>query len=111
MEALDAEFLRIVRWDWDLRVIFYPKEHPVLGMPDCCVNGCTRGVRFHRKMCTGCERAWELSGQSVEDFVKVAKARMLGMRQEMCRVPGCGRPAKSVRSALCDPHHLHGWTP
>lgn len=105
VRALDPEFLRIVRWDWDLRVIFYPKEHPVLGMPDCCVNGCTRGVRFDRKMCTGCERAWELSGQSVEDFAKVAKARMLGMRQEMCRVSGCGRPAKSVRSALCDPHH------
>ncbi|MGV9343120.1 tyrosine-type recombinase/integrase [Streptomyces sp. NPDC003688] len=105
VEVLDPEFLRIVRWDWDLRVIFYPKDHPVLGMPDCCVNGCTRGVRFDRKMCTGCERAWELSGQSVEDFAKVAKPRMLGMRQEMCRVPRCGRPAKSVRSALCDPHH------
>ncbi|MGW2137651.1 tyrosine-type recombinase/integrase [Streptomyces sp. NPDC001773] len=105
VEALDPEFLRIVRWDWELRVIFYPKDHPVLGMPDCCVNGCSRGVRFERKMCMGCERAWKQSGQSLEDFAKMAKPRMLGMRQEMCRVPRCGRPAKSARSALCDPHH------
>ncbi|WP_146057811.1 hypothetical protein [Streptomyces sp. SM10] len=104
VDALDPEFLRLVRWDWDLRVIFFPKDHPVLGMPDCCVKGCTKGVRFGRPMCMGCERGWKDSGLSVDDFAQIAKPRMLGMRQEMCRVPRCGRPAKSARAALCDSH-------
>ncbi|GEC02715.1 hypothetical protein SSP24_03700 [Streptomyces spinoverrucosus] len=42
---------------------------------------------------------------SLEDFAQIVKPRMLGMRQEMCRVPRCGRPAKSAQVALCDPHH------
>lgn len=105
VDALDPEFLRLVGWDWDLRVIFFPKDHAVLGMPDCCVEGCTRGVRFGRPMCMGCERTWKGSGLSLGDFAQIVKPRMLGMRQVMCRVPRCGRPAKSAQVALCDPHH------
>ena len=59
VDALDPAFLRLVGWDWDLRVIFFPKDHPVLGVPDCRVKGCTRGVRFGRPMCMGCERTWK----------------------------------------------------
>lgn len=103
--ALDPEFLQLVRWDWDLRVIFYPKNHPVLGMPDCSVNGCVRGARFGRPLCMGCELLWKDSGQSFEDFIKVAKGRMLGVRQQPCRVPDCQRPWKTSTVALCDAHH------
>ncbi|MEU9083335.1 site-specific integrase [Streptomyces sp. NPDC048357] len=105
MDALNPEFLRVVRWDWNMRVVFFPRDHPVLGMPDCSVKGCTRGVRFGRPMCTGCERAWKGSGLLLEDFAAMSKSKMLGMRQEMCRVPRCGRPAKSAQMALCEPHH------
>jgi len=105
VDALDPEFLQLVRWDLDLRVIFYPKSHPVLGMPDCLVNGCVRGARFGRPLCMGCEARWKKSGQSVEDFTRVAKSRMLGVRQQPCRVPECQRPWKTSSVALCEAHH------
>ncbi|MFF7458174.1 hypothetical protein [Kitasatospora sp. NPDC008115] len=34
-DALDPRLLTLLSWDWDLRVVFFPKSHPVLGMPDC----------------------------------------------------------------------------
>ncbi|MBB5109835.1 hypothetical protein [Streptomyces spectabilis] len=105
VDDLEPEFLKLVEWDWSLRVIFFPKDHPVLGMPDCRVNGCVRGARFGHTLCMGCEARWKESGQGFEDFIKAAKGRMLGTRQQPCRVPGCQRPWKSSRLVLCEAHN------
>ncbi|MFE3250991.1 tyrosine-type recombinase/integrase [Streptomyces sp. NPDC059209] len=105
VQALDPEFLKVVSWDWERRVILFPRDHPVLGMPDCCVSACNRGARFGSEMCMGCERSWVKSGRSLEEFVRTPKVRNLGLRQVMCRVPACARPAKTTQVAVCDSHH------
>ena len=105
VDALDPEFLWIVGWDWRTRVIFTPREHPVLGVPDCCVKDCRRAVVPGSTRCSGCEKAWRKSGLSAEEFARTARGRPLRVGQVMCRVPECARPAGSVGMALCAPHH------
>ncbi|MEW2085691.1 hypothetical protein [Streptomyces sp. NPDC005283] len=66
--ALDAGFLSLVSWDWDVRVVRYPKSHPVLGMPDCEIPGCAKGTPLGEPVCIGCRNRWRQSGLAFEDF-------------------------------------------
>ncbi|WP_327731343.1 hypothetical protein OG250_42565 [Streptomyces sp. NBC_00487] len=43
IEALDSEFLELISWDWELRILHYPLDNPVIGMPECQVRGCDKG--------------------------------------------------------------------
>ncbi|MGY0062951.1 tyrosine-type recombinase/integrase [Streptomyces sp. LZ34] len=105
--ALDPEFLALLRWDWDLRIVFYPKSHPVLGMPDCQVKGCQRGSSRNGPLCDGCLRRHSQSGQALEDFLATAtrSGRAVGIGELSCEVTGCARPAKGTRVALCATHY------
>jgi hypothetical protein len=38
--ALDPAFLDLVSWDWDVGVLRFPSDHPVLGRRLCKVAGC-----------------------------------------------------------------------
>ncbi|MEV7786473.1 site-specific integrase [Streptomyces sp. NPDC088106] len=107
VDALESDFLGLLSWDWDLRVVTYPRSHPVLGMPDCRVVGCDKGVKAGSPMCPGCANRWKTSDLSLEDFVATVRAggwRTLG--QLPCRVIDCERPRKTVRSGLCSTHHF-----
>ena len=105
IDALDPDFLKLLRWDWDQRVVFFPSDHPVLGMPDCQVEGCGKGM-FSSGLCCGCHARWKRSrtGQSIEDFVRTAKRTWRSIGQESCRVPNCGRPWSTRNTALCNAH-------
>ncbi|WP_331759473.1 site-specific integrase [Streptomyces sp. NBC_01579] len=105
IEALDPGFLKLLSWDWDQRVVFFPIDHPVLGMPDCRVEGCGRGA-FSSGLCYGCNARLRRSGtgQSVEDFIRTSKRTCRSIGQETCRVPGCGRPWSTRNGALCSAH-------
>ncbi|MFJ4613816.1 hypothetical protein [Streptomyces griseus] len=104
-DALDPAFLRLLSWKWDLRVIFFPKEHPVLGMPDCQVPGCDKGTHSNQPLCPTCDNRRRKSASSVEDFVKLPRQegwRCVG--QEICLVRDCKRPRGSVLAGLCNTH-------
>ncbi|MFI1586125.1 hypothetical protein [Embleya sp. NPDC020630] len=104
--ALDADFLSLLGWDWDVRVVRYPKSHPVLGMPDCRISGCVTGTVLGEPMCVGCTVRWRKSGLSLEDFTaggRTGQYRSIG--QTLCRVPGCERPCRSVAARVCSVHH------
>ncbi|MFI2259213.1 hypothetical protein [Streptomyces tubercidicus] len=44
LRALDPGFLRLLDWDWGRRVITFPREHPVIGLPDCPVPSCPLAI-------------------------------------------------------------------
>lgn len=106
--ALDAGFLGLLSWDWEMRVVRYPKSHPVLGMPDCQISGCVTGTVLSEPVCVGCMNRWKKSGLSLEDFIargRTGQFRSLG--QKSCEVPGCERPCRSVAARICPAHHYH----
>ncbi|MEU5193859.1 site-specific integrase [Streptomyces scabiei] len=106
IDALDADFLNLVSWDWNVRVVRYPKSHPVLGMPDCEIPGCTKGAPLGEPVCIGCRNRWQQSGMSFEDFAAVPRPGTYHRSdgQTLCRVPGCQRPPRLVTHGLCTTH-------
>ncbi|MFC9797258.1 hypothetical protein ACFVJI_32045 [Streptomyces sp. NPDC127584] len=106
LAALDPEFLRLVGWDWDLGLFFYPREHPVLGMRECEVEGCENGFERTGPLCSGCRLRWNQSGLDLEEFLLAAnRGNSKNVRQELCRFPECRRPWRSPSAALCQNHH------
>ncbi|WP_369780420.1 hypothetical protein [Streptomyces sp. R33] len=106
VEALDAEFLRGISWDWEVGVLFYPREHPVLGMPECQVQGCDKGYERSGPLCSGCRIRLNQSGLGLEEFLGAAsRYNAQHVRQELCRLPGCQRPWRSPGAGLCQNHH------
>ncbi|WP_199839622.1 tyrosine-type recombinase/integrase [Streptomyces sp. XY431] len=105
-DALNPSFLALVGWDWDLRVVFFPKSHPVLGMPDCRIEGCAKATTVDKPLCLGCHRRWKDSGLPIEDFVTLPRTEHFrAVGHVPCLVPGCERPRKTVRAGLCNAHH------
>ncbi|MDQ0784664.1 hypothetical protein [Streptomyces sp. B3I8] len=109
--ALDTDFLTLVSWDWNLRVVRYPMSHPVLGMPDCLVPGCVKGTPVSEPVCASCMNRWRRSGSelSLEEFTARGRAdspfRSIG--QKFCEVPGCERPRRTVAVRVCPAHQYH----
>ncbi|MFH8983461.1 hypothetical protein [Streptomyces varsoviensis] len=106
IDALDTEFLSLVSWDWESRVVRYPRVHPVLGMPDCVIPGCTKGSALGEPVCIGCIGRWRRSGLSLEEFAAVPRESVYHRSdgQTLCRVPGCQRPPRLVTDGLCTAH-------
>ncbi|MFF8513391.1 hypothetical protein ACF064_35625 [Streptomyces sp. NPDC015492] len=105
LRALDGDFLTLLGWDWERRVITWPRQHPVIGLPDCPVPGCPLAITvLTRPMCGGCLERWRGSNLPLEDFLLVPKAISRGVGQGPCAVGGCERPRDSVAGGLCEAH-------
>lgn len=106
IDALDADFLNLVDWDWDVRVVRYPHSHPVLGMPDCEIPGCTKGTPLGEPVCAGCMNRYQRSGLAFEEFVTAPRpgTHHRSDGQTLCRVQGCQRPPRLVTHGLCTTH-------
>ena len=107
--ALDPAFLSLLRWDWELRVLFFPPAHPVLGRASCKVTGCDKLSVTATGLCSGCGRAWKARQQHDADAFQAFLAhgphwqRVVGTGQ--CHVPGCPRPWRTEKCRLCMTHH------
>jgi hypothetical protein len=44
------------------------------------------------------------SGQPIEEFVATAKHNWRSIGTRPCLVPGCARPRRTIRQALCEAH-------
>ncbi|WP_328741408.1 tyrosine-type recombinase/integrase [Streptomyces caniferus] len=107
LRALDPGFLRLLDWNWGRRVITFPREHPVIGLPDCPVPSCPLAITVAtRPMCSGCTERWCATGLPLEEFLLIPKAISKGIGQIPCAVDRCERPQTRVAARLCDSHHL-----
>ncbi|WP_199840247.1 hypothetical protein [Streptomyces viridochromogenes] len=106
LSALDNDFLALLGWDWERRVITWPRQHPVIGLPDCPVPGCPLAITvLTRPMCAGCIERWRRTGLLLEEFLLVPKETSRGVGQGPCRVGSCERPRVTVAGQLCLAHH------
>jgi hypothetical protein len=102
LHALDEDFLVLLGWDWDRRVITWPRQHPVIGLPDCPVPGCPLAITVPtRPMCGGCMERWRNSSLPLDEFLLVPKEMSRGVGQSPCVVEGCERPRLTVAGRLC----------
>ncbi|MEU2502329.1 hypothetical protein [Streptomyces sp. NRRL F-5527] len=106
LRALDEDFLRVLGWDWERRVITWPRQHPVIGLPDCPVPACPSAITvLTHPMCGGCLERWRLGPEvPLDEFVLVPKKVSRGVGQEPCAVTDCGRPRNTVAGRLCLAH-------
>lgn len=108
MAAVTDDFRRLMGFDAEVRVLVFPGDHPLLGAPECPVEGCDKQV-FHtdstQGLWAGCANRHRKSKQSIEEFVATAKRHWRNIGISNCRVPDCGRPWKTSRKPLCTTHY------
>lgn len=103
--AIDGEFLALVRWDPQVRVLTFPAADPLLGIKVCVVAGCEQGRGKRNGLCPTCNERWTDAGcPDVEQFA--ASPRIYGRTNDIgpCAVPGCQRPWNSSGTKLCNAH-------
>ncbi|WP_199753908.1 site-specific integrase [Amycolatopsis sp. WAC 01375] len=99
--AMDSEFLEVVAWDQNKRVLTFPQEHALLSWSACPALDCRGWKPVNGALCTNCARRWKnTSGISFEEFLTLPKARKR-TAQQPCIVPGCERPRHTRRTGLC----------
>ncbi|MGA5563039.1 tyrosine-type recombinase/integrase [Streptomyces platensis] len=105
-EAISPEFLQLMSWDPQIRLLVIPRDHPQFSAPDCLVEGCNKMVYYEcqKGLCVGCMRRWEKSGQSIEEFAGTAKRLWRAIGEVDCKVPQCARPGKGQATPLCNAH-------
>ncbi|MFE1315478.1 tyrosine-type recombinase/integrase [Streptomyces sp. NPDC058755] len=101
--AVDPEFLAVLGWSAEVRVLFFPHDHPLLGMPLCRAKGCLQ-TSVAGGLCSGCRICWRAAGKPpLEEFAEMDRPRrQVGV--EDCAVTGCPRPFKSWRQPVCSTH-------
>ena len=105
-EAISSEFLQLMGWDPQVRLLFIPRDHPQFSAPECLVSGCDKMVyyAFQQGLCVGCMKRWEKSGQSIEEFAGTAKRVWRAIGEVPCTVPECARPSNGLSTPLCAAH-------
>jgi integrase len=105
LAAVEQDFLALLRWNPESRVLIFPQDHPVLGWPECRVAGCGKTGESSTGLCAACSLRWRRSGASdLEEFLLVAKPDERCVGVGLCAVRGCQRPWKTARKRLCHAH-------
>ncbi|MET8624686.1 hypothetical protein ABZW30_13170 [Kitasatospora sp. NPDC004669] len=104
--AVDKDFLDLLGWDPQVRVLHFPSEHPQLGTRACIHPGCDRASTYACGLCSGCRPRWKRSGLPVEEYLATAQARRVRYAGDgQCVVPDCPRAWRSSAKLLCAAHH------
>ena len=103
---LRPTFLTEVGWDPQLLILAPPRVHPLLGVLECAVQGCSTGVRSRNAdLCASCYRRHQASDLPFDDFIAIPPNKpQLGER--FCVVNGCPRPS-GLKSGLCGSHQAN----
>jgi hypothetical protein len=104
-DALRPEFLGEAGWNPAQQLLAPPRAHPLLGMPECPIRGCTAGVcSANATFCLVCDRRYRASGLSLTDFLSIPLEGKPNRGERLCIVANCERPAH-VNSGICSSHH------
>ncbi|WP_331732104.1 hypothetical protein OG592_41165 (plasmid) [Streptomyces avidinii] len=106
-KALDPGFLALLDWNWERRVITFPRVHPVIGLPDCPVPNCPLAITVATwPMCRGCIERWGGTDLPLEKFRRIPKTSTMGGGQLPSAVAQCERPRDTAAAKLCATHRL-----
>jgi integrase len=103
-DSIDPDFLAVMGWDPQRRVLTFPRDHPVLGWQECLVRGCTTEARSTQQLCRGCQVRWTATPGSLEEFVATVRVRRRVTGVGSCAVPHCARGWRTACLALCQTH-------
>ena len=103
---LRPTFLTEAGWDPDRQILAPPRGHPLLGVLECAVEGCSAGVRSRNAvLCGSCYRRQQASDLPSTRFIATSPNKpQLGER--FCVVDGCPRPS-GQKSGLCGSHQAN----
>ena len=105
--VIQPEFLAVIAWDHERKIVTFPQEHPRLGWSACVVRECTKVTTLSSKLCPTCTRRWAAAGgQPLEEFVAVAKREWRAIGIGDCAVADCLRPWKTSFAKLCHTHEF-----
>lgn len=104
-ERVDPQFLAVLGWDPEMRVLTFPQAHPLLGWPVCSVAECGKIRKDSGGLCASCARNWQLEGEpALPEFVQRPRTRRRCVGVGRCAVRGCERPWVTGGIALCSTH-------
>jgi integrase len=101
---IDAEFLTTAGWNPLTETLAPHADHPLLGFRHCRVHGCQTQAVPPDGFCVTCQKAYESSGKSIDEFVTAGPARKLRRGEVFCAVRDCPRPCRNNSITLC---HVH----
>jgi integrase len=103
--AISPDFLDLLGWSAERRVIAFPQTHPQLGWRLCAVPNCNEKVHSACGLCTTCLLRWNKSGQpQIDEFRCIERIRVRETIPGCCSVSGCELPWKAATTALCNTH-------
>ncbi|MFI0906067.1 tyrosine-type recombinase/integrase [Streptomyces sioyaensis] len=104
MAMVEPEFLSVLGWSPQVRLLFLPYDHPLLGMPVCLVSGCSL-PSVAKGLCSGCYQWWKQQGEPpMEGFTAEGRVQRRQIGVQDCSVARCERPVYSSRTPLCVAH-------
>ncbi|MFI5783747.1 site-specific integrase [Nocardia sp. NPDC051570] len=99
------EFLAVLGWSPDHRVITFPQDHPLLGWKVCEVTNCDMPASGVKRLCGTCQKRWSAAGEpSIERFTVVARPQHRDLHVGNCVVRHCQRPWRTAKQGLCHAH-------
>ena len=101
---MTAEFLALMSWNPEVRVLSFPQDHPVLGWTPCLVRDCGKSVSQRGGLCIPCAQRHAASGVPLEEFTAQTKGYGPATGVGNCGVAGCARPWVTSGAALCQAH-------
>ncbi|WP_433635516.1 tyrosine-type recombinase/integrase [Nocardia sp. CA-120079] len=102
--AISPEFLAVIGWLPQRKVLEFPQDHPQLGFIVCPVVGCPQRAGGSQGICPTCWTRWKAVGRPpIEEFVLVERQKKRN-RKTGCVVPGCERLRKTHGIQLCVSH-------
>jgi integrase len=103
--VIEPAFLEVITWDHGRKIVTFPQDHPRLGWSACAVRGCTKLTTLSSNICSTCTRRWiATDGQSLEEFIAVAKREWRTIGIGDCIVADCRRPWVTSTAQLCNTH-------
>jgi DNA-binding CsgD family transcriptional regulator len=103
-KAIAPEFLTLVGWSAERRVLTFPQEHPLLGWRKCIIADCDQKVLTASGLCAACNLRWKRADRpDLANFVAVARVRDRRLTADRCVVPDCQRFWRA-RTGLCAAH-------
>jgi hypothetical protein len=105
-EVIEPEFVTLLGWDPEVKILSFPQKHPLLGWKACLVEGCDKIGRSSKQLCAACHNRWQTTSEVPwDEFLASARRHWRSIGAGRCSVNQCSRPWKSARLPLCGTHY------